>query len=57
MAYRHRYQSPSAVSRLRSHAAQNGCVVEETMPNVVPSGSSNRSAGAPSVLGRGVIGP
>ena len=37
---------PSAVSRLRSQLPQNGAVVEEMMPNTVPSGSANRSAGA-----------
>ena len=45
-AYRHRYHSPSAVSRLRSHAWQNGSVVDEMMPNTVPSGRRKRSAGA-----------
>ena len=39
---------PSAVRRLRSHAAQNGSVVDAMMPNVVPSGSRKRSAGAES---------
>ena len=38
-AYRHRYQSPSAVSRLRSQLSQNGSVVEEMIPKIVPSGS------------------
>ena len=37
---------PSAVSRLRSQLLQNGAVVDEMMPTVVPSGSSKRSAGA-----------
>ena len=37
---------PSAVSRLRSHVRQKGSVVDAMMPNVVPSGSANRSAGA-----------
>ena len=37
---------PSAVSRLRSQVRQNGSVVDEMMPNVVPSGSAKRSAGA-----------
>src|SRR3989442_644905 len=37
---------PSAVSRLRSQVAQKGVVVDAMMPNVVPSGSTNRCAGA-----------
>jgi hypothetical protein len=37
---------PSAVSRLRSQLWQNGSVVDEMMPKVVPSGSAYRSAGA-----------
>ena len=37
---------PSAVSRLRSQLLQNGAVVDEMMPTVVPSGSAKRSAGA-----------
>ena len=37
---------PSAVSRLRSQVRQNGVVVDAMIPNVVPSGSRNRSAGA-----------
>ena len=45
-AYRQRYHMPSAVSRLRSQLWQNGLVVDEMMPIVVPSGSANRSAGA-----------
>ena len=45
-AYRHSSQTPSAVRRLRSHDAQNGSVVDEMMPNVLPSGRRNRSAGA-----------
>ena len=37
---------PSAVSRLRSQLRQNGSVVDEMIPNIVPSGRRNRSAGA-----------
>jgi methylamine dehydrogenase accessory protein MauD len=37
---------PSAVRRARSQVAQNGCVTELMMPNVVPSGRRKRSAGA-----------
>ena len=37
---------PSAVSRLRSQVRQNGSVVDAMIPNVVPSASANRSAGA-----------
>ena len=48
---------PSAVSRLRSQLWQNGSVVEEMMPNTVPSGSVKRSAGALDVSTTGAIGP
>ena len=44
-AYRHRYQSPSAVSRLRSQFLQKGVVVEAMMPNTVPSGSAKPLSG------------
>ena len=37
---------PSAVSRLRSQARQNGAVVEAMMPKVSPSARRYRSAGA-----------
>ena len=37
---------PSAVTRARSHEPQKGWVVEAMTPNVRPSGSRNRSAGA-----------
>ena len=37
---------PSAVRRLRSQVRQNGSVVEAMIPNVVPSGSVYRAAGA-----------
>ena len=37
---------PSAVNRLRSQVRQNGVVVEGMMPKTVPSGRTNRSAGA-----------
>ena len=48
---------PSAVSRLRSQLLQNGSVVDEMMPNVVPSGSAKRSAGAELSSTTGAIGP
>ena len=48
---------PSAVSRLRSQLLQNGSVVDEMMPNTVPSGSRKRSAGALVSSTIGVIGP
>ncbi len=54
-AYRHRYQIPSDVKRLRSHERQNGAVDEEMIPNWVESGSMNRSAGARSSRGTGSL--
>jgi len=51
------YQTPSAVTRLRSQVRQNGAVVEAMIPNVVPSGSANRWAGADVCSGIGSIGP
>jgi hypothetical protein len=33
---------PSAVTRARSHVAQNGCVIDAMMPNVVPQPSTKR---------------
>ena len=49
---------PSAVSRLRSQLRQNGSVVDEMMPKIVPSGSVKRSAGAEDAGSTiGVIGP
>ena len=48
---------PSAVSRLRSQVRQNGAVVEAMIPNVVPSGSAKRSAGADVSSRIGSIGP
>ena len=57
VAYRQRYHMPSAVSRLRSQASQNGSVVDEMMPNVVPSASLKRSAGAEDDSAIGVIVP
>ena len=48
---------PSAVSRLRSQLPQNGRVVEEMMPTVVPSGNVKRSAGAELASTIGVTGP
>jgi len=56
-AYRHRNQVPSAVTRLRSQVRQNGAVTEAMMPNVVPSASRNRSAGARPSPEIGSIGP
>jgi len=57
LAYRHNNQVPSAVSRLRSQARQNGAVVEAMMPKVVPSASRNRSAGARPSAAIGSIAP
>ena len=48
---------PSAVSRLLSQLLQNGSVVDEMMPNTVPSGSRKRSAGALVSSTTAVIGP
>src|SRR5580693_10088052 len=56
-AYRHRYQTPSAVSRLRSQFRQKGVVVEAIIPKAVPSGNLNRSAGADEFAPRGSIVP
>ena len=43
--------------RLRSHVRQKGSVVDEMMPNVWPSGSRKRSAGADVASSRAVAGP
>lgn len=48
---------PSAVRRARSQLRQKGCVTELMTPNVVPSPSRKRSAGALSVRGRASTGP
>ena len=57
LAYKHRYHNPSAVTRLRSHCAQNGVVVDGIIPKIVPSGKQNRWAGAAPRSGSAVIGP
>ncbi len=57
VAYRQRYHMPSAVTRLRSQVEQNGVVVEGIMPNVAPSGKTNRCAGADPRSGIGSILP